>query len=119
MSPVLFLDEKSDDAQVLRAGINIQLDSETVAKTLGNVQLAAVMGFTKIQIPKAFQVSNLIHNLIKFSTLSHINPQELFEGIMLLPKFNRWRCVCLLPLAKECLANFLSQTQAISAPMSN
>ena len=56
----MFVDEKSDDAQVLSAGINIQLESETVAKTLGNVQLAAVMGFTKIQIPKAFQVSIFI-----------------------------------------------------------
>ena len=55
----LFSVEKSDEPQELSAGINIQLDTGTVAKILGNIQLSAIMGFTKIQIPKAFQVRNV------------------------------------------------------------
>ena len=51
--------EKTDDAELLSAGVNIQLDTATVAKILGNIQLTALMGFTKIQIPKAFQVSEV------------------------------------------------------------
>lgn len=79
---VMFVDEKSDDAQVLSAGINIQLESETVAKTLGNVQLAAVMGFTKIQIPKAFQVG--IFNRITRHCFEYCFVQCHFGGMAFL-----------------------------------
>ena len=56
---MLFSVEKADEAQELSAGVNIQLHAGTVAKILGNVQLSAIVGFTKIQIPKAFQVTNV------------------------------------------------------------
>ncbi|XP_046843108.1 centrosomal protein of 192 kDa-like [Xenia sp. Carnegie-2017] len=49
--------EKSDDPVVVSAGVNIQLDTEKVAKILGNVQLSVAMGFTNIKIPVAFQMA--------------------------------------------------------------
>ena len=61
---MLFSVEKADEAQELSAGVNIQLDAGTVAKILGNVQLSAIVGFTKIQIPKAFQVTNVLESQV-------------------------------------------------------
>jgi hypothetical protein len=74
----LYSVEKSDGAQELSAGINIQLDTGTVAKILGNIQLSAVMGFTKIQIPKAFQVRKVIPCLIRCLTLGGSLQDEKF-----------------------------------------